>query len=325
MACRRITLLALVAGFSASSAFSFVEPDADLLRGPSARQGDRPASLVERNLDGSMRPVDLPPPEAALELLTLDEPTRASVDRLLAERAAAFDAIVKANMETLNTLGNDAQAGGPETRREHTRTLMEMFKPVLEKGPLEEQIAAVLPEATRDQYRALLAEHREARLAEMRARGPRGDRRGPGGPPDEDPMLFEGEMTPPPAGQAGPRGDRPQRAGARLGQVEELRIEIRRSVERVTGQRSDRLEKIVAELGLDAEQEAKVRAIFRESAQNAGNTDDPRAARQAMMQKLAEVLTPEQRAKLREVMGGPARRGDAGPARRRQAAPKTDD
>ena len=322
------------------------------LAGPSVNATPQGDSLIERNIDGSMRRPEVPVAEAALRTVDLDDATRAKVDALLAERAKQIDGIVKANLETLNTFRTDRQAnaGGENRRaqqRERTRTLMEMFKPVLEKGPLEEQIAALMPEATRVSYLVDIEEHREVMLAERRARGPRAEARaerrggpGAGSPPAMDndgPMLFEDPMLemlddepterqgrPEGRRRAGPEG-RPERGsegGPRsemrdtMIQMQTLQMEIRRSVERLSDDKEAREADLFSRLDLDAEQEGKVRDLLQSLRQSARESDDPRAARREIMQELAQILTPEQQQELREAMGRGARNADRVPRRR---------
>lgn len=347
------SLLTLAAGCSAACVFSVAALGGEpLLRGPSVESAEKPAKMVERNLDGSMRRPEIPVAEKALELISLDDATRSAIDVLLTTRASLMDAIVKENLEALNTMRTERRAGGPEVRRGHMRVLAEMFEPVLKDGPLEKQIAGVLPEAQRETYLGLIREHREMMIAERRARGPRGAGGGRGvGGPAGDPMLFDDEPPPSDAedaprvgrrglgapdaapgekGRRGPGrrgegrpgagepGDGPGRMMAR---VQSLRLEIQRSVERVTGERRDRMDSLIAALDLTPEQEAKVTAILRERGQNARDAEDKRAARREMMRTLTAELTPEQRVKLREFLGGPNRgdRRDRGP--RRQEKP----
>ena len=330
--------IAIAAGcfFSLSSlSAAALADDPGLLAGPSVTD-EQGTSLVERNIDGSMRRPEVPIAEEALRTVDLDASTKAKVDALLADRAAQIDAIVKKNMQTLNTMKTDRQANAGadnerQSRRETGRALMEMFKPVLEKGPLEDQIAALLPEETRTAYLRNIEEHREAMIADRmtRGEGPRGQRGARRGPPpemleDDGPMLFEDPMlemfddaaaegeSPRERRRDGERRGRPE--GTQWGpsaedardmmvQLRTLQMEIRRSVERVNGERTDRMDDLVERLGLDAEQEAKVRELLKKAGRGAQESDDPRAARREAMRELAEILTPEQRQILREMRG----------------------
>ena len=95
----------------------------------------------------------------------------------------------------------------------------------------------------------------------------------------------------------------------RLAQMHALGIEIRRSLERVTGERPDRIDTLTKVLDLTPEQQEKVREILRGGSGAARHAEDRRAARRAMMQALAAELSPEQQKKLRAIMGADRRRG----------------
>ena len=106
-------------------------------------------------------------------------------------------------------------------------------------------------------------------------------------------------------------------------QLRTLQMEIRRSVERVNGERTDRMDDLVERLGLDAEQEGKVRELLKKAGRGAQGSDDPRATRREAMRELAEILTPEQRQILRESMGRGPRDGNR--EGRRPRRPAADD
>lgn len=317
----------------AAGAFFSTASIAEPLSGPRVDQAESRDSLVKRNIDGSMKRPELPIAEAALRLIDLDTTTKATVEKILAARAASIDAIVMANMDTLNGFRSDRQAakgskdGRGGARREHAKKLIEMFKPVLKKGPLEEQIAAVLSENSRISYLSQIDEHREKMRAQRAARGP-GERGRRGGPPPMDgdgPMLFEEpmlELDAPPPQQGERRQRRQQRGGSEMGkmmsQLQGLQLEVRRSMERIHGERQARTDDFVGQLGLDAEQEAQVRNLMRQAKQQAKDSDDPRAARRESMRKIAEILTPEQQVKFREIMG---RKGSPESKQRRRKAP----
>ena len=342
-----VSLGTLTAGTASAEPNPLAGPDVD------ADKGD---SLIERNIDGSMRRPEAPIAEAALKTVDLDAPTKAKIDALLASRAKQIDGIVKANLETLNTMKTDRQANAGSdnpraSRREHARKIMEMFKPVLEKGPLEDQIAALMPEASRVAYITNIEEHRELMIAERRARGPENGRRGgrpglgrPGSGPrggepgmDDGPMLFEDPMLEmlDDEPRRGPEGERRRRGrpergrpGGEFGgpggemrdmaiQLGTLQMEIRRSIERLSDDRTARTDDFIARLDLDPEQEGKVRELLQKARQSSRESDDPRAARREVMRELAEILTPEQRQTLRESMGRGARRGPGAAGNRR--------
>ena len=357
--------LVVLAGVSFSPVAA--QPQRSPLAGPQVDARDASGGLGQRNIDGSMRRPDIPVAEAALKAVDLDPATKAKIDALLAERAKQIDGIVRANLDTLNKMRTDRAAGRgepgePGAWRESMRQMAEIFRPVLEKGPLEKQIADLMPEPTREAYMTHIAEHREMFRNERRMRGPAGDgprgRRGgppPGAGPDDGPMLFEDPMlemiedAPPPPREGGdreqrrrrdglregaPQGERgepaqrgqrrgPGRAdgpagpggpGAMLMQMGDLRLEIRRSVERLTGEIDARQEDLTKQLDLTPEQAQKVQAILRRAREAGRDADNPRAARREAMRELREVLTPEQLEKFRATRQGA--RGERGQRKR---------
>jgi len=147
-----------------------------------------------------------------------------------------------------------------------------------------------------------------------------GDEDAPPPPPFED-----GEFAPPPRDGAGPPADRPRgrRMMERMSQMQTLGIEIRRSVDRVIGDRRGRMDELVRTLELTSEQEAQVRALFeKRRGQAQGGPPTSRRERGRMMRELASILTPEQLDTLREMRGGPGQRGPRGP---RGPRPRIDD
>lgn len=326
---------------SASAAASIDSP----LAGPDVETEQAETTLIDRNIDGSMRRLDIPPAEAALEQMELSEGVRADIDEMLAARAAVIDGIVSKNLQQIQALRDGGEDGKPN-RREQFRAIRELFAPVLEDGPLEKRVADLLPESRRAEYLGMIAEHREARGRQAMQR--RMDERGIEaellGDPMDEALLFDGEFepldAPPPprgerrreqrgdadgerrAGRDGPRGNREMMA-----QLASLRHEVRRSVERVVGERQDHMQRLITGLDLTGEQEVQIRELF-SSRRAEGQAEEPtRAERRELMRSLAEILTPEQRAKLRDMNGraGRGERGDRPPRGERPGRRPIDD
>ena len=106
---RRIAIATLSLGMFAISAVAQDEP----LAGPQVEAEDRARALVARDFAGRVARLEVPPEEAALALLELDPVVREATDRVLADRAAALDRIVMANVKLLVRL----QSAQPEERR----------------------------------------------------------------------------------------------------------------------------------------------------------------------------------------------------------------
>lgn len=307
------------------------------LSGPGVKTDGSSATLVERNIDGSMRRLEIPPAEAALEQMTLTEGVRADIGAMLAERAALMDGIVSKNLEKIRALRDGGEGGKPD-RREQFRALREMFAPVLEEGPLEDRIADLLPEAQRDEFWGMIDEHRRAQARERAQHriAERGLEAEFLGEPIDEPMLFDDEMAPgeglapgdgPPEfreGRGGPLGDKDGEGRRMMMQMGSLRHEIRRSVERVVGERQNHMQRLIEGLGLTGEQETRVRALFRSRRASGDGSKPDRAERREMMRAIAEILTPEQRAKMRELSGGNGR-GEGPPRGERPGRRPIDD
>src|SRR5436853_2085458 len=85
----------------------------DPLGGPRVNGGERvgPATLVQRDFSGKIKRLEVPPEEAALERLNLDQPTREKIQSVLAARAQVLDKIVVDNIDLVVRFANARQAG----------------------------------------------------------------------------------------------------------------------------------------------------------------------------------------------------------------------
>ena len=99
-------------------------PDADALRGPtiSTKSSAAKQSIVERDFDGRVKKLDEPPALAALRVLELTPEERAATEKVVSDRAAALDAIVRDNLKLIIELAlaqqaKDTQASGRLPRR----------------------------------------------------------------------------------------------------------------------------------------------------------------------------------------------------------------
>lgn len=289
------------------------EQDAGLLGGPKVDPGTtRPADLGLMNFDGTMQRAEAPVAELALETLTLDDATRAKVDSILLARASAIDAYVTSNMQVLPELQAARQSGDGEKLRSMMRSTYEALKPTLDKGRLEDQIAAVLPVDQAESYRKVIADHR-LKAEEARLRNTEGRDLAQGDAPGANPRFERLRRRMAERGGVG---------GGQAGQMDEMReivmVEIPRSYQRIISTQKSNLDSLVAELNLDEETTERVRRVFREAAAN-GSENINRAQ---LLRDVAAELTPEQRQAFRRLMA--QRRGQAGgaaPARPTPPAP----
>jgi hypothetical protein len=241
------------------------DPDIDAapLAGPRVATGGE-SGLVEHAYDGRLRRLDVPAPEAAVELLGLDAETRDRIDALLAERAAIFDRAAIENVDLLVKLGT---AGADEDKLERV-ALLEAFgrelAPLNARGPLRTELRRALPRDKRRAYDGLLRAYWEALLADERSATER--------EPDARSVATK----------------------------ERLRVlgkQIERSFERQVGERSREFERFLRELDLPAEKERRVREmatlLAQETLLNPSRQDQYR-----LFWKIYAELDDEQRARL---------------------------
>ncbi len=253
-------------------------PPADVLRGPAVdMQANSPApTLVRRDASGKMIPLEQGIEEAALALLELDMATRAKIETLIVERAAKVDRAVIENVALLTQI-KSAMQEGPQAARPFIEELLAKAPVLGERAAWAAEISAALPEAQRTEFERLMSEYREARLEDLRVEA---------GETGAGMMALIGR----------------ERAMA-LGQ------EIKASYDRTTQFRQSQFDELIETLELTPEQEAEVRRIALDFAQKT-QLNPNEADRSEVIRQIIPLLTPEQRAKLREEMGG--RRGDRG-------------
>jgi hypothetical protein len=258
---RSVISLALLAGLVGMGAPAAGQEA--LLSGPSVGEEASAATLIERDYEGKLRPLEVRAEFAAVDLLGLSPGDRAAADAVIAERGALVETVVFDNLVLLTELktaraaaapGGDPLGGNRELRRKMSRAM----EPLNEGGPLVDRMAAALPEASRGEYRRLVEEWYDAAAQEMPSEG--GGRRG---------KAF----------------------AVRLRALGE---EIRAAYERGVAGRTERLDEIVAVLDLTPEQEGEVREIIRRSFTESGGKPTE-AQRSAVIQAVFEKLTPDQR------------------------------
>ncbi|MAY75520.1 MAG: hypothetical protein CMJ31_12560 [Phycisphaerae bacterium] len=272
----------------------------DLLAGPDLAEMPPPPGLGLMGFDGAMERPEVPIAELAIDSLDLDDATLDRVATVLQERASAIDAFVLENTALLEKLRAARQSTDREQLRELMREAFTDLRPELEKGSLEDRIAAVLPAESAEQYHQTIKAHRDAvRATQDAKRAPRDTDAAAKGPRPERGMRERPEGAPRPRdGRAEGRGaGRPDMRG-------ELReiifIEIPRSHERIKGQREANMTDLIETLDLDATTADRVRSAIRQAAEEAGGPEN--VDRREVMRSIASELSPEQRQKLREVM-----------------------
>jgi hypothetical protein len=296
--------------------------------------------LIEKDFDGKMKMLDVRPEVAGLRLLKLSDAEKASTDKILQEREALVAKILKENYTMILELQNLRQAGigggggggDRDKAREERRGMMEKMQTFREKAKdlleptLMDRLSKDLAAANATELKRLVTEYNAAAMEAQRAErgmgrpdsrpdgppngGPGGGGGGGGARPEDGPM---GEPTDRPArgprggggggggGEGGMGGARGEFAAQRMELNQTLR-EIGRSLRAVVDERKDRADSILKAANATPEQEAQIRAIFREMGAKGAAGTPSEQERGAAMRKVLDVLTPEQReAVLKEI------------------------
>ena len=239
--------------------------EADPLSGPKVVEHTRPATLVKREMGGSLVPLDTRPEQAAIDLLGLSESERAAADKVLQER---FAQVSKALSEHYDLFLKIATARKGGASREEQAPLLREFAAAersLLDPPLADRVADMLPKAKVAQFRALVREYSDALMKEEASK----------------------------RGNEQPVGERRAAMRAEIGLT--LR-EMGRALKATVDDRRERTDELIQKLDVTPEQEARIRAIIREVAgKDAIKGELKEEKRREMMRKIFAELTPEQR------------------------------
>jgi len=253
--CYRATALCIVVGILAafaSGAGMGEPPTGDApLSGPSVTTPAKKATIVERDVAGKVKRLDATPAEAAVRAMKLDKETRAKVDEIFAKQAAALDAIVSENLKLIVQVSQAKDSGKHDEQRAALAELMEVAKPLRDRGMLGQQLAGVLSAEETRQMRTMVQGYFEAVQKDL----------------EDAPAMAPDAAKPDGAAGKSDKKRGPDRGGSAM-RGEILQIagnEIRRAYERVVTQRSREFDETLKTLGLTPEQESKVRKIVGDS------------------------------------------------------------
>ena len=123
----------------------------DPLSGPVIEQSDA-HSLVVYEYTGQLQELGLPLAEAALELLDLDGTTAEAVGRVLTARAMLAEQLIIDNFDLVSQ-GEAVEASGSKLEKGvFFLRVLRALHPLIERGSLEDEIRAVLPEPVAADY-----------------------------------------------------------------------------------------------------------------------------------------------------------------------------
>ncbi len=241
------------------------EPTPDALQGPRVVEHARPASLVQREMGGALVRLEVRPEEAALELLDLTKEQKEAAAKAVQERFVQVSKALSEDYDLFLKI-QAARQGGAE--REElvplVREFAEAARPLLDP-PLVERIGAVVPEERRARYRELVDEYKKAVIQ------------------DEAAKRESKEVV-------------SERRAAMRAEINLTLREMGRALRATVTDRRERTDELIKKLDVTPDQEAKIRAIIRETAGKEGVVGElNEERRREMMQKVLAELTPEQR------------------------------
>lgn len=131
------------------------------LSGPSVSVGHAP-TLVTYAYGGELKELELPPAEAALEFIELDEHEAERVADALARRADLIERIVIDNFDFLIQAETIGAAENKLAQAGFFLKAIHMFYPLIERGPIEDEIRPLLDAESLRTYDGILNEYWEA-------------------------------------------------------------------------------------------------------------------------------------------------------------------
>ncbi len=236
-------------------------PSSGFLAGPAVASEEQPATLVQRDFQGSLERTEERPELAALRLLKLDEAEQVAVDAQLTRRVALVSAAIRDHHGLFLKAQGARQGGGSAENRQTLGELRRAISPLLEPT-FASLIEGALSEKNRAEFKRLLTEYHEA-LATA---------------PDPQRPMQQGALRRDPA-------------------AAELRLTIRemaRALSTVVDERRARFDAIVRVANATEEQQAAIAAALRKADAKPGAVASPEE-RAALMLEIMELLTPEQR------------------------------
>ncbi len=286
------------------------------LGGPKVTAAETASTLIERDLEGKVKRLVVSPAEAAVKLLKLDAPTRAKVDAVLIDNAAAWDGFVRTNLKDvlriaqgLQSLQSDAKQGQPDApmATPHSGSIAVPGKDRQPAAsPRGSSGAAQLLEELRGLMNATPAQPADAAAdaapaQSLRARGTIGNQLAAVLSAEEaaamqalvkqyvDARIADRITEAKAAGQE----LRPAQATSRE-MLEALGGEFKRAYERTVGQAAKKLDDTIKMLQLSPEQESKFRQISGDSFQKTYGTASAQE-RSRVFFEIYQILTPQQR------------------------------
>jgi len=246
------------------------------LQGPRVAEPAAKSTLVERDMAGKLRRLEVPPEEAALSLMALDAVAAAKTRTIIQERTVILDRIVLNNLNLVMQFHNARLAGDKRDQLVLLTQLLVVLKPLTDRGTLSEEIIGALSLDQSVTFKSLVRDYNQAAAAETEAESRAAGER-----------LTQRQIT------------------ARENLVV-LGTEIKRSYERQITSRTAEFEQIMSQLELEPEQESKIRAMVLDYAQAVVGKPTLDQRRSLFFRMMAVLNADQQRTLIRLFVG----RGD---------------
>jgi hypothetical protein len=280
--------------------------DDDAMRGPSVKESPKPLTLVKRDMSGNLERLDARPEQAAIGLLGLSAEEKKAPEKVLTDRFTAVTKLLQEHYDLFLKLQGARQSGAkPSEVRPLMREMHDYAQPLLD-NPLEDQVEATLPEGKRAEFGRLVDEYKRVIAAEEPGGMGAGNGTGGGKGRGTGEGAGKDEMKPdaPSVGKAPGNGPIPPRVEMNL-----LMREMGRALNAMVTERKERLAELLKAVDATPEQEGQITAIVRAAAESnraagAGIKERTPEEKLAVWEKIMAVLTPEQRAKAREMRRG---------------------
>ena len=248
--------------------------DADALRGPTlTKHPDRPErSIVQRDFQGRLKKLEENPAMVGLGKLALSAEEKQRVEKVIGDRAAALDTIVRDNLKLIIELAQAKQSGDTEATNRIQAQVLEKASPYFKRGTLMNEVHPALSEEHAAELKRMVNEYAAVVAEEKIA----------------DPMN-------------GPKKE--NKVGALVAQgFEGFAAEAKASYERVIGGGGKEFESLIKLLQLTAEQESRIRQKAGDLFQKTYGKATKRQQFGLFMDIYAE-LDVEQRHRLAEYIG----------------------
>lgn len=253
----------------------FAQQTSPPLSGPKVEPEAPVRTLISRDMQGDLRPLETSPEEAALALLTLSANERAAVDRILQARASILDNVIRENLLLLlRAQGLASEGAAREDAMAALRELSKALAPLRQRGTLRGEVTLVLDKAHAAEFGALLDDYWQAVI--------------------DDALAKE-------------RQTNPRATASSVALRERLKAfgqEVRRSYDRQIAAGQAKVDAMIATLGLSPEQEGKVRNLVTDYFQKTAGNPTP-AQRREFFAGLTRELTPTQRLALMDALYKP--------------------